>query len=295
MGGEPGGAGGRAAVSLTARRRRAAGRRAQDNQRKFDTLIFLTGPPDMRLPPETLGYRGEFHFFASQVVRNLEAGDKEQLDQLIFAEMVYTNKTQAIVVAFGVQSLPSAFFLKRDIRLDPQKGTLAPMRQQDRFEVPFSFMAEDYAKVLKMQHDIDVGEIVKPTFLDNWYAIPAILVTGAAAAAVGWQVYNSEWIKNPMIWAAASFSVFAIASSGFFHTLIKKEGWTLNGMRVVNTKQFQTQYESVILSSLYLCFTMAVLVCVGVVPRIRCAGAPAAGRPAGDPRRGRALTRAPSR
>ena len=244
----------------------------QDTQRKFDTLIFLHGTSEMRLPPETAGFRGEFHFFASQVVKNLEENDKEQLDQLIFAEMTYTNKTQAIIIGFGVQSLPSAYFLKRDIRLDSEKGTLTPMRAQDRFEVPFSFDAEDYAKVLKMQHDIDVGDIVMPTFFDNWYAFPLILVVGVAGVTIGWRVYNSEFIKSPLLWASASFSVFAIASSGFFFTLIKKTSWAVHGASIAATKTMQTKYESVIVPFLYLFITMSVLVCVGVVPRIRSVG-----------------------
>lgn len=113
--------------------------------------------------------------------------------------MVYSNRTGPIIQGVGVQSLPSAFFMKRDITIDIKANKILPQREKDRFEVPFSFQAEDYAKVLKNSHDIDVGPIVRPSIFDEWYTWPSICVFLLVAAAVGWRVYHSEFIKNPYV------------------------------------------------------------------------------------------------
>lgn len=171
----------------------------QDPARKFDCLIFLTGGPEMNLPSVTVEYKREFDFFANAAVTNLRKDNPEQLDQLIFAEVMYNNKTASFVQSFGIGSLPSAFFLKRDMKVDKKTSTLVPQRAQDRFEVPFTFLAEDFAKILKISHDIDVGPIVKPSFFDKWYAIPLIGTSVVVAALVGWKVYTSDFIKNPRV------------------------------------------------------------------------------------------------
>ena len=171
----------------------------QDTGRKFDCLIFITGTKEMNLPPETETYKKEFDFLANAAVVNLRKDNPEQLDQLIFAEMTYTNRTAAFVTGFGISSIPSAYFLKRDLKVDMQTGTMTPHRAQDRFEVPFTFMAEDFAKVLKNSHDIDVGPVVKPSFFDAWYALPLVGVSLIVLALVGWKVYTSTFIKNPLV------------------------------------------------------------------------------------------------
>lgn len=114
--------------------------------------------------------------------------------------MVYNEKTTgAIIQGVGMQSLPSAFFMKRDIGVDIQKSIITPLREKDRFEVPFSFKAEDFAKVLKNSHDIDVGPIVRPSIFDEWWAWPALCLFLMVSAAIGWRVYHSEFIKNPFV------------------------------------------------------------------------------------------------
>lgn len=58
-----------------------------DTSRKFDTLIFFSQSKDMKVPQEAMGFYDEFEFFARQVVTNLKTTNKDQLDQLIFAEV----------------------------------------------------------------------------------------------------------------------------------------------------------------------------------------------------------------
>lgn len=71
------------------------------------------------------------------------------------------------------------------------------------------------------------------------------------------------------IWASASFSVFAIASSGTLSTVIRKSGWTVSGVSIFPSRQRQTKWESVYIATVYLIITAAVIFFVSVAPRIR--------------------------
>ena len=71
------------------------------------------------------------------------------------------------------------------------------------------------------------------------------------------------------LWASASFSIFAIATSGVFFTLIKRSGWDVAGRLFYPARQQQTKGEGVVIAGVYLVMTMAILVFIAVIPRIK--------------------------
>lgn len=70
------------------------------------------------------------------------------------------------------------------------------------------------------------------------------------------------------LWSSLTFSVFSVATSGLFHTVIKKEPWAINGMALLPTRQAQTRFESVMIAGLYLLITTSILFLIMVAPRM---------------------------